>query len=468
MNRHLVLALAAAGSVLSGCALPPRGNAAPPTLELPAATTAPVLVALDWWTSFKDPTLDVLMDEALRGNTDLARAVARIDESRALLALSRSDALPSVTADLTGSRTRRTETGSNNQGPATSSSVRATLNASYEIDLWSRLASASAAARAELLALSSTRDALVGMICVQVVQSYAALQSLDEQQRVYASALAAQREGLRLQRLRAAAGDLGELDLRQLEAELATNEGQLARLERSRGETERALAALLGRSPRALIERAVTRGAPPSAAPTLAAVPEGLPSDLLQHRPDVQAAEARLAAAGARVDAARAAYFPRIALTAALGRESQDLSRLFDGPSLVWNLVAAATQPIWGAGRLDAQSDVARARQRLAELDYRDAVAAAFRDARDAFGARRETEQSLALAEQRSTALQRAADLTRLRADGGESSRLQLLDAERAALAAQAQRTDARRAAMVAQADLFRALGGGWVATPTR
>ncbi|MES2959009.1 MAG: efflux transporter outer membrane subunit [Pseudomonadota bacterium] len=459
-----LLALAALVA-LGGCAslLPPAGQTAPPTLELPASTLASVPVATDWWTTFNDPALNALVAEALQNNRDLARAVARIDESRALLALSRSESQPSLTATVSGSRQRITETGSPLQGGSpTSSTYRARINADYEIDLWSRLAKASAAARAELLAATTTRDGLYGAIAAQVVQAYASLQAQDAQRQLFGSAVEVQRESLGLQRLRLNAGDIGELDLRQLEGELATNEAQLPRLDRARGESERALAVLLGRSPRALIEQAVARAPQPVAPPTVLAVPAGLPSDLLQHRPDVRAAEARLAAAGARVDVARAAYFPRIALSASLGQESSDLSRLFDGPSLIWNLLASATQPIWGGGRLRAQSDAERARERIAELDYRDSVANAFSDARNALGARSETAESLRLAEQRASALTRAAELTRLRHNGGESSRLQLIEAERAALSAQAQVADARRAVIAAQADLYRALGGGW------
>ena len=468
MSRRSFSALALCGLVAltAGCALPPAGKSAPPALELPRAELEPPQkIATDWWTSYGDTALSALVDEAVQNNSDLARAVARIDESRALLAQSQSDTLPSLTANASGSRQRSSRNISNPlPGSATSSDLRATLNLSYEIDLWSRLTKATDAARAELLA-AGTRDALVRVIAVQVVQSYASLQALDEQRRVYAMAIEAQREGQRLQNLRFAAGDIGELDLRQLQAELATNEAQLPRLDRARGQSERALAVLLGRSPRAVIEQAMARAPQASAPAPVAGLPAGLPSDLLEHRPDVSAAQARLAAAGARVDVARAAYFPRINLTAALGQESAQLSRLFDGPSLIWNALASVTQPIWGAGQLRAQSDAALARERLAEIDYRDTVAKAFADARNALAARSEAAQSLQLAAVRADALARAAALTRLRQGGGEASRLQVLDAERAALNALAQLADARRDVVTTQADVFRALGGGWAAS---
>jgi multidrug efflux system outer membrane protein len=222
----------------------------------------------------------------------------------------------------------------------------------------------------------------------------------------------------------------------------------------------RALALVLGRSPKALIEQGVAR----SETSTLRAngVPEGLPSDLLLHRPDVQAAEARLRAAGARIDAARAAYFPGITLTAAYGGESTELSNLLDARSLAWNVAASLTQPIWDGGRIGAQYDAALSRRTQIELDYRDSVVTAFKEVRDALGQYGEASLTLQSGTRRAQALLRAAELTRLRFEGGESSRLDVINAERLALGAQAQNADAARALAAAQANVFRALGGGW------
>jgi multidrug efflux system outer membrane protein len=332
------------------------------------------------------------------------------------------------------------------------------------VDLWSRLSRTRDAAREDLLASAYARDTLRNSLAAQVVQSYASLQALDAQVALFERAVQAQRDGLKLQRLRFNAGDIGELDIRQLEAELLANESQLPKLDRARGEAERALALVLGRAPRAVVEGTVTRSARPPAVPDSVALPAGLPSDLLQRRPDVQASEARLRAAGARIVAARAAYFPSISLTAGLGRESVELSRLTDGPSLVWSVIASLTQPIWDGGRIAAQNDLAQARRREVELDYRDTVAVAFKEVRDALGARSETEQTLRNAIERERALSRASQLTTLRFNGGEASRLVAIEAERDALTAQAQVADARRAMAAAQADLFRVLGGGWSA----
>lgn len=456
---HLRFIALAAMALFAGCAVPPAERHATPQLDLPAATTVVAEVGTEWWTGFADAQLDALVTEALTHNRDLARAMARIDESRAALRGARAGQLPSVSAGAAASRQRISENAPAAVG-GTFTDLRASVNAAYELDLWSRAASLSAAARDELLASTFARETLRTALAAQVVQSYAALQSLDAQLQLYGQAVQAQRDSLGLQRLRFQAGDISELDVQQLEAELIDNEAQLPKLDRARGEAERALSVVLGRSPKALLEQGVAR----RDTPTLRAsgVPEGLPSDLLLRRPDVQAAEARLRAAGARVTAARAAYFPDITLTAAWGRESTQLSRLLDAPSLAWSVAAALTQTLWDGGRIAAQVDATTARRTQIELDYRDNVVVAFKEVRDALGQIREADATLTSGQRRAQALQRAAALTRLRFDGGESSRLDVINAERLALAAQAQNADAARALTAAQANLFRSLGGGW------
>jgi multidrug efflux system outer membrane protein len=449
--------------MLTGCAVPPRLEHATPVIELPATTQPEATVAVDWWKSFGDARLNSLVEEALAQNRDLARAAARIDQSRAALRLARANRLPSVSAGAAGARQRASETIAIPVGGASpvTNNYRATLNVAYEVDLWSRLARTRDAARDELLATTYARDTLRTALAAQVVQSYVALQALDAQVVLFERTVQAQRSSVDLQRKRFDAGDIGELDLRQLQAELIANETQLPKLARARGDAQRALAFVLGRSSRELVDGAVARADTPAAIPTGAPLPDALPSHLLEHRPDVQAASARLRAAGARVDAARAAYFPSISLNAAIGGESAELSKLTNGASLIWSVLASLTQPIWDGGRIDASNDMARARQREIEIDYRDTVANAFKEVSDALAARTETEQSLRNATDRERALAQAARLTKLRFDGGEESRIELIRAERADLAAQSELVDARRALAATQADLFRVLGGG-------
>lgn len=454
------LALAA----LAACSAPPVDRRETPQLELPATTQPVAEVAPEWWKNFNDPQLDAIVAEALANNRDLARAMARIDESRAALRAARAERLPNVSANASAARARASENGpSAFPGVSlTGNDFRATLNVAYEVDLWSRTANLNAAARDELLASEYARDTLRTALAAQVVQSYAALQSLDAQVLLFGQQVQAQRDSLALQRKRFDAGDISELDIQQLQAELIDNEAQLPKLDRARGEAERALAFVLGRSPKALVEGGMARK--DTATLRASGVPEGLPSDLLLRRPDVQAAEARLRAAGARVNAARAAYFPGITLTAAYGRESTQLSKLLDGPSTIWSIAAGLTQPIWDGGRIGANFDATQARRTQIELDYRDSVVTAFKEVRDALGQYGEASVTLDSGLKRAQALERAAELTRLRFNGGESSRLDVINAERLSLAARAQNADAARALTAAQANVFRALGGGWKA----
>jgi len=464
MTQNLKLSLLALPLLLAACAGAPPAVAPNTTMELPAAAAvSPQPVRADWWTLYGDAQLNALVAETLANNTDLARAAARIDESRALVRLARADALPTVGATA-GAARQRSGANAGLGAPVTANNFNLGLNVSWELDLWGRLAAGSRAAREDLAATTLDRDALRTALAAQVVQAYAAVQSIDAQAAAFREAVVGQRDGVRLQRLREQGGELSQLDLRQIEAELAGNESQLLKLDRARGETSRALAVLLGRSPRAVWDASIAAPAKPLA--VAGGVPAGLPSTLLQQRPDIAAAEARLRAAGARVDVARAAYLPGVALSASLGKASTDLSNLLDGPSTIWSLVASLTQPIWNAGRLDANREAVLARQRQAELDYRDAVARAFREVRDALDAQAEASASLVLARQRADALRQASRLTQLRVDAGESSRLNAIEAERIALAAQSQLADQQRALAAAQADVFRALGGGWVAEP--
>ena len=227
--------------LLAGCATPGPGVSLEEPQELPA-THPPIPVAPDWWTAYNDPALSTLVDEALRYNTDLARAMARIDEARAVVGLARSANGPVVSAGVTGNRQRFTENGRIPLGDFSpyANLFQATLDVSYEFDLWGRFASATDAARSELLASEYARDTIRIALAAQVVQSYAALRALDEQIVVYQRAVSAQREGLRLNRARFEAGDMSELDWRQLEAELLANETQLPRLARARVQSRRA------------------------------------------------------------------------------------------------------------------------------------------------------------------------------------------------------------------------------------
>lgn len=467
-------AILAALLTLGGCV-----NLAPeyqrPATELPTDWSVPAghsaaEAGSRWWEIYGDNQLNNLVDDALAHNANLAVAVARVDEARALLGETRAGQFPVVDATLSRDRTQSsllTATPLPTGAERRSDNYRGTVNVSYELDLWGRLRNATAAARAELLATEAARETVRITLVADVVQAYFSLRALNEQVGATERALATRTESLALQEKRLEAGIISGFDYHQLEAEMLSARAQLPVIEHQRVQQENALAVLLGKNPRAIYAGMVVEPADKTddkSAGKIQAlvVPAGLPSELLLRRPDLVEAEQRLIAANARIGVARAAYFPSLMLTGFVGSESTALSQLFTGPAGTWQLAALVTQPLWNAGRVGDRVDAAHARQRQALAQYRLAIQNAFREVRDAIVAQTKTRQQFDAENQRVEALREFLRLAKLRYESGMASQLNVLDAERSLLAAELNRSNALRAQQAAVADLFKALGGGW------
>ena len=443
--------------------LPAAWNAAGGVVPSSAAA-ASLAPGERWWSVYNDPALDRLIDEAFAGNANLFIAAARVEEARGYLATSESDQLPQVTGGFTRSRTLSTNRGTFPLPPTVpreQNANRATVNVSYELDLWGRLKNATAASRAELLASEAARDTVRISLASDVAQAYFALRAYDAQIETVRRAIATRGESLDIQKKRLGVGDISEYDLRQREAELAAAQAQLPPLQRARSLQESALAVLLGRNPKGIYEARLDAGRDAELKTVAPVVPEGMPSDLLLRRPDIVEAEQRLIAANARIGVARAAYFPGISLTGYLGSESVALSNLFTGPAGIWQAAFALSQPIWG-GRVDAQVQQANARQQQALGNYQKTLQVAFREVRDALAGQTAAREQLQAEADRARARGDTLRLVRLRYDNGMANQLEVLDAERNLLAAEQGRIDALRLQRAAIADLFKALGGGW------
>jgi multidrug efflux system outer membrane protein len=433
--------------------------------EFPAAwpegqSQAPV--ASDWWKAYGDPALDALIEEALAHNTDIRLAAARIDEARANLGLARADQYPSAQIGAQASRTRQTAVGSFPIPTPTNNDFKLNLQAAYEVDLWGRYRAATKAARADLLATEYAREVVRLSLTSDVVKGYFALRALDAQLELARQTRDTRTGALDLQRLRFDNGISSELDLRQAEAELAATEASISQLAQSVREQELALAQLLGRSPRAIVEQQVARGAGLKDLGEPPAVPADLPSELLARRPDLRQAEQNLLAAQARISEAKAALFPDLSLTANFGSESRRLADLFSGPATIWGLTAGLVQTVFNAGRTESGIQAADARQTQALVGYEQATQQAFREVLDALVAHRQARELGAADQRRTEALARAVELSDLRYRNGVDNYLQVLDAQRNLYQAQQNAIDARRAQLAASADLIKALGGGW------
>lgn len=456
----LIIAIALATMLLAGCTVGPDYKR--PDLDLPkdfGVAQAPLPPAQRWWALFHDPVLDRLVDEALAANHDLKAAAARVEQARAQVAITRADQLPSAGIEASRSRSHASSLGSVPLPPEAieTNDNRMVLRLSWEIDFWGQYRRATEAARAELLATEAGRDAVRASLVSEVVRGYFALHALDLRTDVVERTLESRRQTLELQKMRFDAGVASEVEFRQAESDLRTTEALVPTLRQARVAQQNALAVLFGRTPREIYEGGVDSGAPVT--PDAIEVPAGMPSDLLLRRPDLRQAEAQLHAANARIGVARAAYFPKIALTGYYGGESQALGDLFSGPARTWSLAAGLLQPLYAAGQIQGGVDLADARTREAADLYQKAVANAFREVRDAIAAQANLREAAFAQAGRERSLARTLELQRLRFDNGTVSLFEVLDTERQLLLARLEQIDAERDRRDAIAELYLALG---------
>jgi outer membrane protein, multidrug efflux system len=431
----------------------------------PATTSGATSVNwLSWWKGFQDPVLDALLQEAAAHSQDLALASARIEEARATLDQTKSSLFPTIDLTASASRKRGSENASTyNASAGTYSNDRQlALSASYEIDFWGKYSQSDAAARARLLAQSANRGTVLTTLYANVAQSYFALRALDEQTQLAEQTYATRQENLRLQKLRFEAGVVSELDLSQAESEASSVQATLQLAQQNRRNAEAALALLLGRSPADIMRPVVARGATVQALYAAQVIPANVQSDVLYRRPDVVSAEQALIAANADIGIARAAYFPRLSLTASVGQQSNDMSTLMDPASMFWNLLGNLTQPIFRAGAIDAVVAASNARQKQALAQYTQTVQNALRDVHDALNNVAAGQDITTTTAQRIDALRSTFKLATLRYTNGYSSYLEVLNAQRDLHQAEAALIDTQRTQLNAVVGLYKALGGGW------
>ena len=416
---------------------------------------------LKWFEVFKDPELQKLIRTAMVQNYDLRTAGARINAARANLGLARSDQFPQFEAssDLTSTRTSQNGQFSiPNQSGRRRSFGSVFLNLlTFEIDIFGRLRNQTKAARAELRATEEDRKAVMTTVVGDVAANYFNLLELDTQLDIAKRTLATRENSLKLIRARQEGGLATMLDVRQAEELVYLASQTIPDTERAIAQTENQISLLIGNNP-----GSITRGKPLAQQEELPAVPAGLPSALLERRPDIRAAEENLVAQRALVSAARAAYFPRISLTGLLGFQSNQLSSLFTGPSRAWSFVPQITQPIFTAGRLKSNVKFAKSQQELAVIGYQQTIQNAFREVSDALVQYRKVKEIRIQQELLVTTLQDRSRLAYLRYEGGVDTLLNALDADRDLFEAELNLTETKRDELISVVQLYKALGGGW------
>lgn len=426
------------------------------------------IVAADWWKSFNDPQLSALVKEGMAANADLLRAASRVAQARALVSSRQADFFPSISAQGQGLRTSRSAEAVIIPGfngiskPINDFGIAAVLN--YELDLWGRLRRANKSARAQLLASEGNRDAIRIAIASEIAQSYFNLRSLDAQIDITKNEITARREALRFQETQYRLGGENGLTFRQAQAELQAALASAPALEQARNEQETALAVLLGRTPKAIVEEKIVAGKSIDALPAAPILPAVLPSTLLQRRPDIQSAEQSLIAANAEIGVARANYFPVVSLTGLLGLNSSQTDRLLRGSARNWQAGATLAGPIVDFGRTGALVNTAKAQREEALADYQQTIRQAFKQVLDTISAQRTSEAREKAQTAQVNARSETLRLANARYKAGYSNYLEVLDAQRLLYQSQLERVIAKRDRLIAEVNLYKALGGGWSA----
>lgn len=461
------LVLAACVASLAACAgLPERNVPEDVAAELPGRfddvlPAGEAEVSATWWRAFNDPVLDALVTRGLEHNSDLIIGAARLREARAVLRQTRADRIPDVGVFVGGNRGRAASALTPGQ-TAVGESGSYGVQAAFEVDLWGRLAAQTDAARQRYLSQGYTQAALRLTIAAELVRGYLQAQSLAASQTILADNVVVLEDALRLSNRRYELGAISQLDLQSFNSQVEDSRAQLASMRQQYNATRRALLVLAGEMPtqEALAALEVRDEAvEPEALP---AVPLGLPSALLERRPDIRAAEADLAAANADLTVARRALLPSLSLTGSAGEASSSLSDLFDNSFSVWSIGADLLATIFDGGRRQGAIDAADARREQVVETYRDTVRESFREVLDALDARTAAVEVHRARAAQAAALDTAVRLSQRRYDEGYSDYLGVLDARRTLLQARLAVADAERAAGAAYVDLALALGGGW------
>ena len=462
--RHAITLAVLANVLFTACTVGPtykrpvvnipdqyRGASEPST----AASGSASVADQKWWELFQDQQLQTLIGTALEHNYDLQIAAARILQAQAHLGIVRADQFPTVAAGASAARQRVAQT--LNFPAAQFSTLEVSGSATWEIDFWGKFRRATEGARALLLASEWGRRAILTSLIGQIAGAYFDLRELDLELEIAQRTLASREESLRLTQVREQGGATSLVDVRQAEQLVFEAKGAIADLERAIEQQENLLSTLIGDNP-----APVPRGQPLVDQPRALDVPAGLPSTLLERRPDIRQAEQELVAANADIGVAKAAYFPQISLTGVGGFQSAALASLFSGPAGLFSVGAALAQPLFTGGKLKSNVALATARRVEAVLSYRQTIQQSLREVADSLVAYRKAREFREQQELLTRSAQDAQRLSDVRYQGGITSYLEVLDSGTRLFSAELGLAQARRNELLTVVQTYRALGGGW------
>ena len=427
-------------------------GATPPAEAQPAAES---LADQKWWEVFQDQQLQGLIRTALQQNYDVRIAATRILQAQAQVGITRAGQLPTIGGGAQVLDDRYAQTKPYPQYDTSSTQVGLSLG--WDLDFWGKYRRATEAARANLLATEWARQAVISTLVSDVATAYFQLRALDLQLEISRRTLASRQDSLQLTQKLANGGATSMLDVRQAEQLVFTAAETIPDLERRIEQQENLLSTLLGNNP-----GPIARGMKLTEQPHAPDVPAGLPSSLLERRPDIRAAEAQLIAANAQIGVAKAAYFPDISLTATAGFQSSALTNLFTGPAGMWNFGGSLAEPIFAGGKIRSGVKFSKARRQEALLTYRQTIQQAFRGVSDALVEYRKDREFRQQQQQLVFSAQDAAQLSEVRYRGGAASYLEVLTNETNYFAAEQGLAQAQLNELVGLVRVYRSLGGGW------
>ena len=444
-----------------GCTMGPKYQR--PAVAIPATyrgapAAAPSAASFGdekWWEVFQDPQLQALIRTALKQNFDVRIAAARILEAQAQLGIARGNQLPSAGALVAGNNQR--DSASKFFSAYETSYTELGLGFQWSLDFWGKYRRATEAAREELLANHWAQQQVISSLVASVASAYFLLRAQDLQLQISRRTLSSNQDSLRLTQLLSEHGATSLLDVRQAEQLVYNASGAIPTIEKQITQQENLISTLVGQNP-----GEVGRALELTAQPHPPEVPAGLPSSLLERRPDIRSAEAQLMAANARIGVARAAYFPDISLTALGGLQSIPLTKLFTGSAGMWNFTPQLSQPLYAGGTLRGGVQYAQAQQQEAVLNYQQTIQQAFREVSDALAAYAKDHDFRVQQELLTHSAQDASRLSDIRYRGGASSYLEVLDSNTRYYAAELTLVQAQLNEMLDYVQLYRALGGGW------
>ncbi|HZR37871.1 MAG TPA: efflux transporter outer membrane subunit [Nevskia sp.] len=462
-------AQAAAAALLAGCALGPdyrrpADTAIPPAYRFQAQAEADSFGDQGWWQVYQDPTLQALIRDALEHNLDVRTAAARIDQARAVLGATRLQQLPQINGSAAVQRERSSQYSLPAGAPPISNVFQAEGSLSYEFDFWGKYRRGTEAARAQLLASEYAKQDVMAALVSGVATAYFTLLTLDEQLVITQHTVETRQKFVDLTQAQHERGTVSGLDVATAQAQLAIAQANIPDLQRQIGVTEDQLSVLLGHNPDAVL-RTESGQLKRMTEPTIPPVPPaGLPSTLLERRPDLREAEQNLVAANAEVGVAKANLFPTITLTAAGGGASGSLSDLLTAPARTWSIGASAVQPLFNAQRNWYQVESAEAQKQQALLQYQKSVQAAFQEVSDALIARQKYAEFQTAQQAQVDAQRKANTIALARYRVGYSSYFNVIDADRDLFTAELSLSAAHLNTLLSVVQLYRALGGGWQA----